>query len=202
MSLIVQRQNFNGGIDLDRMANKYHGKAPERKFSERVDEYIKWSPVRVIRDDGVNLGIIPTDIARKMARELGLNLVEVSPDARPPVCRIMDYSKFRYEKSIKEKEAKAKQRKQPEMKGMWFSSTIGTADLETKLARVMEFLGDGHKVQIEVRFNRGALAHKEVGFQLAKTLVEKLQDTATVLMPPRMEGKRIRFMMAPATVKA
>ena len=184
------------------MYKKFGSRTPERQDQDRINDRIRITPVRVIDPNGKNIGIIPTHIALKMAQECDLDLVEIAKEAKPPVCRIMDYSKFKYEKKLKEKEEKAKQRQQPEMKGMRFSSTIGEGDMETKLGRVREFILDGHKVKIEMRYRRGALAHKEVGFQVMKVLIERLSDVAAVINPPRMEGKNVQCLLGPVSVKA
>ena len=181
--------------------SKYAGRMPERQDSDRINEHIRLSPVRVIDPDGKNIGIIPTARALQMARECELDLVEVAPQARPPVCRIMDYSKFKYEKKLKEKEERAKQRQQPEVKGMRFSSTIGEGDMETKLARIREFIGQGHKVKIEMRYRRGAAAHREVGFQVMRQLIERLKEVAAVINPPVLLGKNVQCLLGPVAVK-
>lgn len=160
----------------------------EKKNFVRVNDKIRWIPIRAIDSNGVNLGIIPTKDALLLAREQKLDLVEVSPDSRPPVCRIMDYGKFKYTQSIKDKKQKSKSGKK---KSIQLSPVIDSHDLETKLNMAKRFLESGHQVQFCLQFHRRQLAHKELGFNLIKKVAESLEVLGVVSQSPRMEGKSI-----------
>jgi len=144
------------------------------------------------------IGVVPTDEARERAREAELDLVEVSPEADPPVCRILDYGKYRYEQSKKEKAAKAKS-KTLEMKEVRLgrSMKIDPHDIEIRLNKARQFLMEGHKVQIVQNFRGREMMHRERGFQRMKDIVEKLSDIAKQETPPRMAGRRMTMILAP-----
>ena len=165
-----------------------------RKDTVRVNERIRFSPVRVIGADGAQIGIIPTRQALDMALRLGLDLVEVAPQARPPVCRILDYGKFKYEQGIKEKEAK--QRQKP-LKEMRFRPATAQADVETKCRAIQKFLADEQRVQLRIRFEKRENAHKDLGFKLISDIIEQLKDYGTPQSPPRMDGRDITCILDP-----
>jgi len=144
------------------------------------------------------IGVVPTDEARERAREAELDLVEVSPEADPPVCRILDYGKYRYEQSKKEKAAKAKS-KTLDMKEVRLgrSMKIDPHDIEIRLNKARQFLMEGHKVQIVQNFRGREMMHRERGFQRMKDIVEKLSDIAKQETPPRMAGRRMTMILAP-----
>lgn len=159
----------------------------------RINDRIRISPVRVIDESGTNLGVLYTDEAKSLARSKGLDLVEVSPQMRPPVCRIMDYGKFLYEQSKKQKKAKP----HSQLKELRFRPNIGEHDLETKINQLIKFIKSGDKVQIKVMFVARENAHKDLGFTLVNRMIDRVKDIAKVQNPPRLEGKFLNCTLEP-----
>jgi translation initiation factor IF-3 len=161
----------------------------------RINEQIRLSPIRVVGAEGEQLGIIPTMQALEKARELGLDLVEVAPTERPPVCKIMDYGKFRYEQSKKAaKSAKVHQQKQKEIR---VSPVTGQHDIDVKLGQARKFLEHHDKVRLCVRFRGRQMQHIEEGRRIIDSMVEKLGDVSKIEQPPRMEGKQMAALLSP-----
>ena len=167
----------------------------------RVNERIRIREVRLIDDQGNQIGIIPTREALEMARERGLDLVEVAPNAVPPVCRLMDYGKFRYEQSRKERESRKSQHV-TRVKEVRIEPKIGDHDLETKGRQAARFLEAGDKVKLSVLFRGRSITHPELGRELLDQLQEQLKDIGTVEQTPRMEGRTMTMYLAPARVRA
>lgn len=148
------------------------------------------------------IGVVSVDEARDRAREAELDLVEISPEADPPVCRILDYGKYRYEQSKKEKAQKARS-KTLEMKEVRLgrSMKIDPHDIEIRLNKARQFLNEGHKVQIVQNFRGREMMHRDRGFDRMKDIVEKLSDIAKLEVPPRMAGRRVTMILAPDKAK-
>lgn len=165
---------------------------------DRVNDMIRISPIRCIGPDNEQYGVIDLDEAKAMAREAGLDLVEVSPDSRPPVCRIMDYGKFKYQQSKKEHKAKTGSKK-TEMKEIRLgrSLRIDPHDVQMRLNQVRGFLMDGHKVQIIQPFQGREMQHKQVGFDRMREIEAALADIAKVEVTPRFNGRRMVMIVAP-----
>jgi translation initiation factor IF-3 len=155
----------------------------------------------VIGDDGSQLGILPTEDALRRAEEKGLDLVEVQPMARPPVCKIMDYGKFKYEQKRKASELKKKQTV-VEVKEVKFRPKTGQHDYETKLRHLREFLGEGNKVRATIMFRGREIVHPEIGHEILKKVSEAVSDIAQVELAPRMEGKQMFMIIAPGKAPA
>ncbi|MFA5940798.1 MAG: translation initiation factor IF-3 [Sinimarinibacterium sp.] len=168
--------------------------ASERE--DRRNHQISAPRVRVIADDGAQLGILATRDALQRAEEAGLDLVEVSPNAEPPVCKIMDYGKFLYQKDKALQVAKKKQ-KQIQVKEIKFRPTTEEADYQTKLRSITRFLEEGDKVKIVVRFRGRELAHQELGMQVMTRLREELGDTVAIEQFPKMEGRQSVMVISP-----
>jgi translation initiation factor IF-3 len=162
----------------------------------RINHRIKVSPVRLIDENGGQVGIIPTPEALDRAREAGLDLVEISPDAKPPVCRIMDYGKFKYEQSKKDKMAKKKQHT-TQIKEMRYRPKIDEHDYKFKTKHVREFLESGSKVKAFVFFRGREMAHQELGQEVLDRLAAEMEDIATIDMKPIMEGRKMNMILAP-----
>jgi translation initiation factor IF-3 len=152
--------------------------------------------VRVIDDAGNQLGILPPFEALKIARERGLDLVEVSPNAVPPVCRIQDYGKFLYEKDKSERAARKKQ-KIIVIKEVKFSVTVDEHDYQTKKNQAVRFLSEGDKVKASLRFKGRQMAHRELGYAIINRLIQDIGDAGTVEFMPRMEGTTLHAILAP-----
>lgn len=163
----------------------------------RVNNYIKFSPVIVIDKDGKNLGQLPLQRAKDIALEDGLDLVEIAPNSRPPVCRIMDFGKFKFEQKVKEKKQKKKQQKQSQTKEVRLSPSIQEHDIDTKFKSASKFLAAGQKVNVKLEFKRRELAHRDIGFEVINRFVERLKEYGTPLGKPKSEGKNIFCMIDP-----
>lgn len=161
---------------------------------QRINEQIRITPVRLINHEGVMLGITPTGKAMEMARELGLDLVEVAPQERPPVCKIMDYGKFKYDQ--KKKASKQKQH-QVQTKEIRVRPKTGDHDIEVKVRRAREFLEHKDKVLVNVLFRGRELAHIDEGRRVMEEVLQALEDVAKVEKSPSMEGKRMTALVAP-----
>ena len=151
----------------------------------------------MIGPEGEQLGILPVEDALRRAAEYGLDLVEVAPNSRPTVCRILDYGKFKYEIAKKDKAAKKKQHTS-QMKEMRFRPKIDEHDFQFKTKHVREFLESGSKVKVFVMFRGREMAYQEFGAKVLKRVAETLADIAVVEVPPKMEGRHMNMIMAPS----
>lgn len=160
-----------------------------------INEQIRDREVRVVGEKGEQLGIMSSKDAMKMAREANLDLVKIAPAAKPPVCKIVDYGKFRYEQSRKEKEARKKQ-KTMEVKEIRLSPNIDNNDLNTKASQARKFLSKGDKVKVTLRFRGREMAHVGMSKQILDRFFEKLEDIAVVDKPPKMEGRSMIMFLS------
>lgn len=142
------------------------------------------------------MGVVSTDEAMRLAKEKGLDLVEISPNATPPVCKILDFSRYKYEAKKKLQEAKKKQKKTT-LKEMKFKVNIGQGDLEVKLRKIKEFLAEGDKVKISLWFKGREILHKEKGNELFAKILAGLDSVAKVDSEPKMEGKQVIMVVSP-----
>lgn len=161
-----------------------------------MNERIRIREVRLIDENGEQVGVVPTADALQIARERGLDLVEVAPNANPPVARLMDYGKYRYEESRKEREARKKQ-KQAQVKEIRFTPNIDDHDLETKVRHARKFLTSGDKVKVSVRFRGRQNLHRDLGRDLLLRVIDMLEDIAQVDQMPRSEGRDMSMMLSP-----
>jgi translation initiation factor IF-3 len=152
--------------------------------------------VRLISDDQEQLGVVPIEEALVAAEEAGLDLVEVSPNATPPVCRIMDYGKYQFEQRKKQQAAKKKQ-KQVNVKEIKFRPGTEEGDYQVKLRNLIRFLNDGDRVKVTLRFRGREMAHQELGRDLLKRVEIDLSDYGSVDQFPRMEGRQMVMLIAP-----
>ena len=153
-----------------------------------MNEQIRDREIRLIGEDGEQLGIMSARDAMKLAREANLDLVKIAPTAKPPVCKIIDYGKYRYEQARREKEARKKQ-KTIEVKEVRLSPNIDTNDLNTKVNQARKFVSSGNKVKVAVRFRGRELAHTAVGKTILEDFAQKLSDIAVIYKPAKLEGK-------------
>lgn len=153
-----------------------------------INEQIRDREVRLIGEDGEQLGVMSSKDAMKLAREADLDLVKIAANAKPPVCKIVDYGKYRYEQARKEKEAKKKQ-KVTEVKEIRLSPNIDVNDLNTKANQARKFLSKGDKVKIALRFRGREMAHMGVGKQILEDFFKKLEDVAVIEKPAKLEGR-------------
>lgn len=164
----------------------------------RVNDRIRISPVRLIDQHGEQVGIVGTDEARDIAAEAGLDLVEVAPNSRPPVCRIMDYGKYKYEQARKAKEAKKKQHTVT-VKEIKLRPKIEEHDYGFKMRHARRFLGDGDKVKFTLRFRGREMTHPELGERVLEKIKDDLGDTIVVESDIRREGRTMTMLIGPRT---
>jgi len=165
----------------------------ETRDSVRINGQIRISPIRVVSEEGEQLGIIPTESALDRARDAGLDLVEVAPNERPPVCRIMDYGKFKYEKNKKQQSSHAKTK----TKEIRLRPKTGDEDVRTKIRQAEKFLEHKDKVQVSVLFRGREMAHIEEGRKVMEMVVEMLSEVGKVETQPQQHGRRMICMIAP-----
>lgn len=179
--------------------------APDRRKKEvgtiaaqepRLNEAIRVKECRLIAYDGSQLGIYPIEQAQRIADNDGYDLVEIAPQAQPPVCRIMDYGKFKYDQAIKAKQARKNQSK-IETKEMKFRPKIDIGDYTTKKKHVMRFLAAGSKVKITIMFRGREMSHPEQGLSILERLADDLKDVAVIENQPKMEGRNMHMLIAP-----
>ncbi len=166
----------------------------------QVNEQIRDNEVRVIGVDGAQLGVMSAAEAQKLADEQGYDLVKIAPTAVPPVCRIMDYGKYRFEQAKKEKEARKNQRL-VETKEIRLSLNIDVADFNTKAKHALRFLEDGNKVKVSIRFRGREMGHPEIGLETMKRFAETCAELGNVEKPAKMEGRNMLMFLAPKTAK-
>lgn len=162
----------------------------------RVNEEIRAREVRLISTDGEQLGIVPVKEALRIAQEQGLDLVEVAPAAKPPVCRIIDYGKYRFEQSKREKEARKKQ-KVINVKEVKFRLGIEEHDFQVKARNAVRFLKDGDRVKVTVMFRGREISHAELGKAICLKLANQLSDIAVIEKSPNVEGKNMTMILSP-----
>jgi translation initiation factor IF-3 len=163
----------------------------------RTNERIRAREIRVIDENGEQLGVMPPFDALKMARERSLDLVEISPNAVPPVCKIQDYGKFLYEKDKSDRAARKKQ-KVIVIKEVKFSVTVDEHDYQTKKNQAVRFLGEGDKVKASLRFKGRQMAHRDLGYKIINRLILDIGDAGLVEFMPRMEGTTLHAILAPS----
>ncbi|MDI3257554.1 MAG: translation initiation factor IF-3 [Kyrpidia sp.] len=162
----------------------------------QVNEQIRAREVRLIDVDGGQLGIVPLREALRIAAEKNLDLVNVAPTAKPPVCRIMDYGKYKYEQSKREKEARRNQ-KIVSIKEVRLTPNIEDHDFQTKLRAVIRFLEQGDKVKATVRFRGREITHTRIGQGVLERMAQEVQDLCVIERPPKLEGRNMIMILAP-----
>lgn len=170
------------------------------KEAQQINEEIKDKELRVISADGEQLGIMSAKEALKIAEDNDLDLVKIAPQAKPPVCKIMDYSKFRYEQAKREKENR-KNQKQIETKEIRLSVTIDVGDFNTKVNQAKKFLNNGHKLKVSIRLKGRMMAHSELGIDNMKRFAEAVSEEANVDKAPKLEGRQILMFLSPKQAK-
>lgn len=155
----------------------------------------------MISQDGKQLGIFSPKEALEKASEAGLDLVEIAPRANPPVAKIIDFTKFKYEQEKKEREAARKQKRGAELKEVWLTPFMGDKDYETRVDRVKEFLTDGHKVRVVIKFKGPQMQRRDQGYKLAGRTVEDAESISDVDQEPRFFGRQLVFTLTPVKSK-
>lgn len=171
-----------------------------RRDEVRVNRRIRASEVRLIGEDGAQLGVFATYEALRRAEEVGLDLVEISPAAKPPVCKIMDHGKYKYQEAKRRQEAK-KHQSVIKIKEIKMRPATDEHDLQTKLKQVKKFLGEGDKVKVTLRFRGREMAHQDLGQVRLKRVVDEVVGLGEIEQYPKMEGKQLFMMLTPAKKK-
>ncbi|MCJ7856300.1 translation initiation factor IF-3 [Lachnospiraceae bacterium NSJ-143] len=161
-----------------------------------INEQIRDKEVRLIGNDGEQLGIVQSKEAQRLADESKLDLVKIAPNAKPPVCRIMDYGKYRFDMAKKEKEAKKKQ-KVIDIKELRLSPNIDTHDVQVKVKKAIEFLKDGDKVKVSIRFRGREIGHSKTAVAIMDDFAAQISEVGVVDKPPKMEAKSLVMFLAP-----
>ena len=167
---------------------------------QRINEMIRVREVRLIDEEGNQLGIVPTPEALRMAKDKGLDLVEVSPNANPPVCKILDYGKYRFEQEKKLRDAK-KNQKVLKLKEIRMQPKIGSGDLDTKAKHIQEFLDEGDKVKVTIRFRGRELAHTELGYEVLNEVLKRLTSAYNIDKPAAMDGRNMSMTISAKVAK-
>ena len=170
------------------------------KLDHQLNEEIRDKEIRLIGADGAQLGIMSAAQANALAEEQGMDLVKISPNAVPPVCKIMDYSKFCYDQKKREKDAK-KNQKVVEIKEIRMSPSIDTNDLNTKIKAAQKFLADGNRVKVSIRFRGREMAHTNIGEKLLMDFAEACSEIAAMEKSPKLEGRFMAIFLAPKSSK-
>lgn len=163
----------------------------------RANQNIRAPKLRVIGPDGKQLGIFSLSEALKKTEEEGLDLVEIAPQARPPVAKIIDFAKFRYQQEKKEREQRVKEKKGSEQKEIWLTPFMADNDYQVRLERIKEFLKEGHKVRVTVRFKGRQMGHKEFGYEQAGRVVQDTKEMAAVDQEPKFLGRQLVMTLTP-----
>jgi translation initiation factor IF-3 len=174
---------------------RFDRRPPERDTT-RINDRIRVPEIRLINEDGQQVGIVKRDEALAYARERDLDLVEIAPEAKPPVCRVLDYSKYKYEQEQKRKQAR-KHQQQVTVREMKLRPKIATHDYETKKGHVLRFLKQNNKVKLTIMFRGREQAHPERGEALLRKLADELSEFGTIEQEPNQEGRNMTMMMAP-----
>jgi len=178
------------------IARRPHNAPPQRDTGPRINENIRSNEIRLIGADGENVGVVTPDRAMEMAVDAGLDLVEISPNANPPVCKIMDFGKFKYETQKREAEARKKQ-KIIEIKEVKFRPNTDTNDYDVKMRNVFKFLENGDKVKVTLRFRGREMAHQNLGRELLERVAEDTKEMGRVENFPKMEGRQMVMLIGP-----
>ena len=179
-----------------KIARRPHSAPPSRETGPRINERINNPEIRLIGAEGENVGLVSPNRGIEMAEAVGLDLVEISPNANPPVCKIMDFGKFKYEQQKRESEARKKQ-KIIEVKEVKFRPGTDINDYDVKMRNVYKFLANGDKVKITLRFRGREMAHLNLGRELLERVADDVQESGKVENMPKMEGRQMIMMIGP-----
>ena len=194
----MERRNGGGPFFYARRQNEIRRCIPINDL--QINEEIREREVRVVDEQGGQLGIMSTQQALKLAEEQQLDLVNIAPSAKPPVCKLMDYGKYRFEQSKREKEIK-KNQKVIEIKEVRLSATIEDHDIDVRFRQAVKFLQDGNKVKVSIRFRGRQIAHSEIGTDVMQSFAERIKEYGVVDKKPAIEGRNMTMMLAPRDPK-
>ncbi len=183
-------------VRITTIARRPHNAPPQRDTGPRVNDRIRAPEIRLIGAEGENVGVVTPARALALAQEAGLDLVEISPNATPPVCKIMDFGKFKYENQKREAEARKKQ-KTIEVKEIKFRPGTDTHDYDVKMRSVLKFLEGGDKVKVTLRFRGREMAHQQLGMELLNRVAADVAEVGKVENMPKLEGRQMVMMIGP-----
>ena len=163
----------------------------------RINQNIQARELRVVDAEGKQLGLFSREEALAKAKELELDIVEIASNAKPPVAKIIDFAKFRYQQEKKEKEARKKEKKGTEQKEVWLTPFIGENDYQTRLQKIQEFLGEGSKVRVVIKFRGAQMSHMEFGYRLSEKVVQATKDRSAVDQEPKFLGRQLIMVLTP-----
>lgn len=163
----------------------------------RINQNIQANELRVIGPEGKQLGIFSRSEALERAREAGLDLVEIAPQAKPPVARIIDFTKFKYQQEKREREQKLKERKSSEQKEIWLTPFMAENDYQVRLGRIREFLEEGYKVRVAIKFTGRQMSHREFGYEVVNKVVEDTKSVARINGQAKFLGRQLMFTLSP-----
>ncbi|WP_220475095.1 translation initiation factor IF-3 [Paracoccus sp. JM45] len=178
------------------MARRPHNAPPTRDTGPRVNDRIRVAEIRLIGAEGENVGVVTPAVGLQMAQDAGLDLVEISPNAAPPVCKIMDLGKYKYEQQKREAEARKKQ-KVIEVKEIKFRPGTDSHDYDVKMRSVLKFLEGGDKVKVTLRFRGREMAHQDLGLELLNRVRTDVEELGKVESMPKLEGRQMVMMISP-----
>lgn len=164
----------------------------------RINQNIQAKELRVLDSENKQLGLFSREEALAKAQKAGLDLVEIAPKAKPPVAKLIEYAKFKYQQEKKEREARRKEKKGSEQKEVWLTPFMGDNDYATKLEKIKEFLEEGSKVRVVVKFKGPQMSHREFGYQLVDRVTKDTKDRAALDQAPKFLGRQLMFMLTPA----
>ena len=196
MSRGQQARQSKATKDAKPIARRPHNAPPTRDTGPRVNERIRETEIRLIGPEGENIGVSTPRHGMQLAEEAGLDLVEISPNAKPPVCKVMDFGKFKYEQQKRDSEARKKQ-KIIEVKEIKFRPNTDTHDYDVKMRNVFKFLENGDKCKITMRFRGREMAHQNLGRELLERVAEDVKNIGKVENMPKMEGRQMIMMIGP-----
>lgn len=179
------------------IARRPHNAPPQRDTGPRANERITSPEIRLIGPNGENVGVVTPSRGRELATAVGLDLVEISPNANPPVCKVMDLGKYKYEQQKREAEARKKQ-KTIDVKEVKFRPNTDTHDFDVKMRSVMKFLENGDKVKVTMRFRGREMAHQNLGLDLLKRVEDAVAEAGKIEARPKTEGRQMTMMIAPS----
>ena len=191
--LTGQRETEKGRTTI---ARRPHNAPPQRDTGPRINDRIRAPEIRLIGAEGENVGVVTPERGMELADEAGLDLVEISPNASPPVCKIMDFGKYKYETQKRESEARKKQ-KIIEVKEVKFRPNTDTHDYDVKMRNVTRFLEAGDKVKVTLRFRGREMAHQNLGRELLERVADDIQELGKIENMPKMEGRQMVMMIGP-----
>ena len=196
VALYFARAPTRGNQRNTTIARRPHNAPPQRDTGPRINDRIRAPEIRLIGADGENVGVVTPARAMAMADEAGLDLVEISPTAVPPVCKIMDFGKFKFEQQKREAEARRKQHI-IEIKEIKFRPGTDTHDYDVKMRSVLKFLEEGDKVKVTLRFRGREMAHQQLGLELLNRVAADVGEAGKVESMPRLEGRQMVMMIGP-----